>query len=341
MTGSKKLTLEQRLTVIVKAKNGQSNKSIAAEMGINLSTVKRIKQKYHKTGSVKDKARSGRPRKTTPREDRVLIRMCLANRQLNASDIRARLCASHKIVLAVRTVRLRLQKVGLSARIALKKPLLTYAHRLRRKAFALAHRDWTVEQWKQVLWSDESKYQLFPTGRVIVRRRTHEKWHPQCIIPTVKFGGGSIMVWGCMSWHGVGQLYRCRGTMNKDQYINVLQNNMIPSSRSLFGRRGVFVFQHDNAPCHKAKQVIDFLANKRVNVMEWPPQSPDMNPIEHVWEILFRKVQGMKPSNLDELWKIVEESWRAIAPEDLHTLVESMPRRVQAVIKANGGYTKY
>jgi hypothetical protein len=76
------------------------------------------------------------------------------------------------------------------------------------------------------------------------------------------------MVWGCMSWKGLGQLYRCKETMEMNQYINVLQNVMIPSSRTMFGHRGTFVFQQDNALCHKAKKVTEFLNSKRVNLLQ-------------------------------------------------------------------------
>ncbi|XP_065652985.1 uncharacterized protein LOC136080294 [Hydra vulgaris] len=192
------------------------------------------------------------------------------DRRLTAPDIAARLYRLYRIRLAVRTVRARLQKAGLNTCVAAKKPLLTCDHRRRRRAFALIHRGWTIDQWKQVLWSDESSFQVFSGGkRVLVRRRVCERYHSSCINATVKHGGGSIMVWGCISW--IGQFYRCVGAMNQDQYTGVLRDYMLLSAGALFGRQGELVFQQDNAPCHKAKWVCDFLTSKRVRVLEWPP----------------------------------------------------------------------
>ena len=144
-----------------------------------------------------------------------------------------------------------------------------------------------------------------------------EKYSPQCIVPKVKHGGGSLMIWGCMSGLGVGQVYRCEGTMRQDQYIRVLRNHMLPSATALYGQGQAFVFQQDNAPCHKA-WVCAFFERSGVDVLDWPAQSPDLNPIEHLWEVLFRKVQGRKPSNLDALWQLLREAWVAI-PADTMT----------------------
>ena len=342
MTGARKLSTEERLEVVVKIRNGMTWREVADSMKISESTILRILRKHRETGSVLDKPRSGRPRKTTARDDRVIVRMSLADRRLTATDICARLYRLHRIRLAVRTVRARLLQAGLKSCVAARKPLLTAEHCRRRRAFAAAHHNWTVDHWKQVLWSDESSFQVFCGGsRVIVRRRVGERFHKNCINPTVKHGGRSLMVWGCMSWLGVGQLYRCEGTMNQDQYLDVLRNCMLPSARTLFGPRRTFIFQQDNAPCHKARRVCNFLDSKRVRILDWPAQSPDLNPIEHLWEILFRKLQLAKPTSLDDLWKHLTDAWASITPEVLHTLVESMPRRVMQVLIAKGGHTKY
>lgn len=342
MAKSKQLTEEQRLMVIVKVKEGISYAKIASSMNISKPTVVAIVKKYRKTGSVKHQKGAGRPKKTSAREDRIIVRTSLSRRSLTSPDIRAAVRNNDNINCSVSTIRRRLVCAGLRARRAAKKPLLTAEHRRKRRAFAAKYRTWTINQWKKVLWSDESTFQVFCGGSAgVVRRREGERFHPACIIPTVKHGGGSLMVWGCMSGHGVGQLYRCTGTMNQHQYIEVLENHMLPSARNIAGLRNRFVFQHDNAPCHKAMRVGEYLATHNVRVLDWPPQSPDLNPIEHLWEILFRKVQGLKPGNANELWDVLVSSWNDISPDVVQTLVESMPRRLAAVLKANGGHTKY
>ena len=114
---------------------------------------------------------------------------------------------------------------------------------------------------------------------------------------------------------------------------------MLPSASRLTGRR--FTFQHDNDPKHTAKRVKAFLEQKHVRVLEWPPQSPDLNPIEHMWDELERQRPHDPPSNKQQLKDTLQRTWNAIGQETCAKLVDSMPRRLLAVIKAKGGPTKY
>ena len=94
-----------------------------------------------------------------------------------------------------------------------------------RKEFAKTHKHWTVQDWNKVLWSDESTFEVFcGAKRAYVRRKVGERFNSECVAPTVKHGGGSFMVWGCMSGLGAGHLYRCEGTVNQNKYIDILKN---------------------------------------------------------------------------------------------------------------------
>ena len=132
-----------------------------------------------------------------------------------------------------------------------------------------------MQQWDTVLWTDESTFQHFSGAkRAFMRRRFVERYNPQCIVPPpVKRGGGSLVVWGCMSGQGDGQLYRSEGTVRQDQYVSVLMNHMLPSGSSLYGECEAFVFQRDNAPCHKANKVTRFLERSHVEVLQCSAQS--------------------------------------------------------------------
>ncbi len=126
-----------------------------------------------------------------------------------------------------------------------------------------------------------------------------EEYKDKCVLPTVKHGGGSVMVWGCMGADSTGKLQFIEGTMNPNMYCNILKQSMIPSLRRL-GRRAVF--QHDNDHC--------FLKKLRVKVMDWPSVSPDLNPIFHLWGILKWKVEERKVSNIHKLRDVIMEEWK-------------------------------
>ena len=141
-----------------------------------------------------------------------------------------------------------------------------------------------------------------------------------------------------MSAAGVGELYFIEGNMNSNMYCEILQQSMIPSLQKLGSRA---VFQHDNDPKHTSKMTIALLKRLKVKVMDWPSMSPDLNPIEHLWRIHKQKVEVCKVLNICQLPDIVMEEWKSIPVTTCEALVNSMPRRVKAVLDNDGGYTKY
>lgn len=148
------------------------------------------------------------------------------------------------------------------------------------------------------------------------------------------------MVWGCFAWGGVGKLVKIDGTMTADSYISILKRNLKESARKV-GLEKKFIFQQDNDPKHTAHKTKAFFQTSRIKVLEWPPQSPDLNPIENLWSILDRNVDKGDVTNRDKLFEALETAWSQIKPQHLKNLVESMPRRLQSVIEAKGGHTKY
>ncbi len=146
----------------------------------------------------------------------------------------------------------------------------------------------------------------------------------------VKHGGGSVMVWGCMSAAGTGELQFIEGTMNANMYCDILKWSRIPSLLRL-GRRALF--QHDNDHC---------LAKEAEGKSDdWSNMSPDLNPIEHLWGILKCNVEERKVSNIHQLCDVVVEEWKRTPAGTCEALVNSMPKRVKAVLENNGGLTKY
>ena len=172
--------------------------------------------------------------KSTKRSDRTLVRISLGNRRLNSQELARELKESSGVALSAPTVRRRLLENGLRGCKARKKPLLTEKQRKRRLDWARSHVKWPIEKWRKVLFSDESTFTVNNhAGNNFVRRKPEEEYRPYCISPTIKHPR-SIMVWGCMAANGIGRLKVVSGMMNRTKYIDVLENKMLPSARSLF-----------------------------------------------------------------------------------------------------------
>lgn len=318
-------------------------REIAKRVGCSRNGVSGVIQRYNETGSMKDKPRSGRPRKSTPREDRTLVRLSLTDRRKSSSELSRDWQDTNNITVHPSTVRRRLICAGLKGCKARKKPLLTEKQRRNRLKWAREHKSWSVDQWKRVLFSDESTFSVTNhSGLQYVRRRPGEAFKPWCITPTVKHPT-SVMVWGCMAASGVGRLDFVIGMMNGEKYIKTMHDKMLPSARTLFGEGATdWWFQDDNAPCHRAKKVKAWMEQQGVTTLPWPAQSPDLNPIENLWQRMAVILNKTKPKTKKELMEGLVRAWhRVIEAKELEKLVSSMPNRCRLVIENKGWPIKY
>jgi transposase len=332
---------------------GLSRGEIQRDLGIGKNATQTWADRYERDGEMKRKKGSGRPRVTTEAEDRYLKVQCKRNRKSTAVELAKTIKKNGKPKATVRTIRNRLLEIGYPARIARKKPLLTKVQMKKRLQWARDHKDWTIQRWTKVLWSDESFFTLFPhTGRQYVRRQPGEAMREDCLAKTVKHGGGKIMVWGSFHASGTGILKRITGTMDKNKYHTILTRTVIPEIKKLNAQEindVIWTFQQDNDPKHTAKKNKKYLENKlkeeevKFEVLPWPSQSPDLNPIEHVWNKLKNALRDRpeRPSSLDQLFEFVKEEWEKLPKDYLRVLVESLPRRIEAVIENRGGSIPY
>ena len=195
-----------------------------------------------------------------------------------------------------------------------------------------------------MVFSDESRFCLFHNdGRAGVWRGVGERYNVDCLKPTVQGGGGSVMVWGCISWEGVGPLVLVEGTLNQCRYVNILSKHFVPYLKEIDEQHPGAVLQSDNAPCHTAEYTIQWLQSHGINRMPWPAQSPDLNPIEHLWDYLDRQLRKRipLPTSPAGLAAALQDEWGKIPLDVVRNLFSSMPTRVGAVIKAKGWPTSY
>ena len=295
---------------------------------------------YDKSGSHEDRSRKG---VTSAVEDKFIRVTSLRNCKLTAPQIRAQMNATQSSSsrhISTSTVQRRLHESGLYGQIAAKKTLLRKSNKQKRFVWAKKHKEWTLDQWKSVLWSDESKFEIFgSTRRVFVQRRKGERMVSTCMVPTVKHGGGGVMVWGCFAGDTVGDLFKIEGTLNQHGYHSILQWHAIPSGLRLVGPS--FIFQQDNDRKHTSELCKGYLTKKEsdgvLHQMTWPPQSPDLNPIEMVWDEMDRRVKAKGPTSAQHLWELLQDCWKTISGDYLMKLIERKPRVCKAVIKAKGG----
>ena len=332
----------QQSTIISLLQNGYSLCQIQLKTDVWKSTIGRIKREmdWDKENSI-----GGHPSKLSAHDKQFVIHQITTGKLDNA--VQATHFINNIIPTPVhpQTVRRALKEGDFQAIIKKKRPLLKKAHRLACLKFARYHENWTVEDWKRVLWSDETKInRIGSDGRVYTWKKRGEPLTDRTTTPTVKHGGGNnLMVWGCMGWNGVWKLTEVQGIMDGQQYCEILEDGVVESFEKLEMAEGERIFQQDNDPKHMSNKATKWFEDNDIQVLVWPAQSPDINPIEHLWVSLKHALQqySRPPKGVHELWDRVREEWNKIPPETCQQLIESMPRRIQAVIKAKGGHTKY
>ncbi|KAG1182388.1 hypothetical protein G6F35_015616 [Rhizopus arrhizus] len=234
------------------------------------------------------------------------------------------------------------------AKIKAKKPLLSKQHKKRRLAWAMTHKVWTTDDWRRMVFSDETKVNVFGSDDCkYYWSRPDDVLQPHHLDITVKGSQGSVMVWGCITYDGPG--YACwihDGTMKAVDYVNILETTLMDSLKYDGYNPEDIYFQQDKAPKHNSKLGKQWFVDnyfKSDHIFSWPAQSPDLNPIEHVWHHhkLKLNVHDTKAKGVHELWEIIEKEWNTFTVDECRRYIDSMPDRCKAVINAKGGHTRY
>uniref|UniRef100_A0A8C7SLW5 Transposase Tc1-like domain-containing protein n=1 Tax=Oncorhynchus mykiss TaxID=8022 RepID=A0A8C7SLW5_ONCMY len=312
-------------------KAGMGYRTIGKQLGEKATTVGAIIRKWKKFKMTVNHARSGAPCKISPRGASMIMRKVRDQPRTTRQDLVNDLKRAGNTV-SNKTISNTLRRHGLKSCIARKVRLLKPAHVQARLKFANDHLDDPEGEWEKVMWSDETKIELFGQNSTrSVWRKKKDEYNPKNTIPTVKHGGGNIILWGCFSAKGTGRLHRIEGRMDVAMYREILANNLLPSVRALKMGRG-WVFQHDNNPKHTARATKEWLHKKHVKVLEWPSQSPDQNPIENIWRELKVRIIQRQPRNLKDLEKVCMEEWPKIPAAVCANLVKNCRKSMISVI---------
>lgn len=327
---------------VVLREQGWTYRQIAADLNFSVSVIYRAIKRHRETGLYKRRQGQGKKRKTTRNQDRFLVISALRRRTSTASDLQNELRMADGVEISDQTVRNRLREHNLRARRPMRALRLQIHHRQARLRFGLEHVNWQLRHWRRTLFTDESRFSLTSCdGRVRVWRRPGERTDRPNILEYDRSGLGSVMVWGGISLESRTELLIVQGPLNAVRYVqDILAQEVVPAAE----RMGPdFLLMHDNARAHVAEFTINFLEDRGIAVMNWPAISPDLNPIEHLWDMLERRIRKRLrvPQNLQGLADALVEEWRNIPQQDIRKLVRSMPHRCQSVIDAHGGHTRY
>src|SRR3979490_2197296 len=259
----------QKENILSLASHGHSTRTIASRLGLSQSTVSRTLRTLHPNQPCSS---GGRPPKLSSRHQHAILLQISTGRAANATQVTKHINTIIPHPVSSETVRRVLRKHSFKAVVKKKKPFLITRHRQLRLAFALKHREWTVEDWKRVIWSDETKINRFGSdGRQWVWKQKGEGLIEREVQGTVKFGGENIMVWGCMGWNGVGKLAEIEGRMDAEQYVEILDDHLLPSIEESGISEGDCIFQQDNDPKHASRKARNWMEENGITLLDWAP----------------------------------------------------------------------
>ena len=336
--GSKQVSEETKRCILDAYYMGVRQKDIVQYYQMPQSTVANIIRRGRNT------EKRGRKQKLSDRSIRNLLSCARKNRFCSIHTITAKFNEFSTIKVCVNTVRSILHKNGMKNYVAASKPFLSKLNIKRRRKWAQEHQYWDAIQWDKVVFSDESSFTVRPKHvRKKVWRQKGRRFDTQNTVSTFKSGYVSISVWAGFSGLGRTPLVRIEGTLRQEKYKEILEKQVLPFASKHYGGSNNFTFQQDNFGPHKAKSIKAYLDENEVKTMDWPAQSPDLNPIENAWAILKRRLRkrARYPKNADELFSILQQEWSSIPNSYFKKLVSSMHTRVQLVKLNKGRSTKY
>ncbi|KAK2943605.1 putative Transposable element Tc1 transposase [Blattamonas nauphoetae] len=337
------MDLATRGAAIAFKRTGISEREIGRRLEVPHSTIQKFFSVHRHSplsnAALKDRPRSGRPRCTTARQDRFIVRSIVIDPNTDASSVAADLPTHDGRSVSERTIRRRAAEAGLYHRVKRSAPHLTAAHRHARLQFAEAHADRTVDDWRKVMFYDESSVECGQNhGQQWVWRKKGEEWRGENRKLTVKFAG-HVSFWCTMAAGGPGSFHVLNGTLDSARYLNVVRRHVQRDGIRLCGEH--FIFQQDNHSAHTADEVLDYMERKGIQTLNWPANSPDLSPIENMFACLKRNVTERNPSNQNRLREIAQEEWNLFTPAYTNALISSIPHRLQEVIERRGGSTSY
>lgn len=325
---------ETREHIIAMYRNNKSYSEIAKTIKCSKSMVYNAVQHFLAYSTTENISRKRRPKITTTREDALIVCELQKNPYKSAREIKETVFGTKQLGPSVDTIKRRLRNVELLRPLCHRKSVFSQKNRKDRLAFAKKYQDWTVAEWKKVLFSGETKINMVVSGGRGCPQNTEFDLNAH---ETLEHEGESIMLWGGISWCGIGPIHKINSAADQFYYASIQSDVLVPNA----AHNLLVMSQKDSKPKHTARPVEIWESNHFISLLDWPSCSLDLNPIENLWTKLKAEVGQHKMSSSKELFAKARETWHNIPIAECQSLIESMPRRCQAVIDSNGFVTKY
>jgi transposase len=333
----------KRIAAAVLREDGQRAAAVAAKLHTTPRTVERWSQRIaaqQNFAAAADAPRSGRPHKTSEEQDVNIALTSLQEPFTTPRGIKRKLMLPN---ISPRTIARRLDHADIPAHLARHRRHLSEEEIRARFSFAEGYEHWTEEQWAGVLFADEKCFtgEGHP-GRVWVRiprganpldpqYTAHKLQHPK-----------SVPAWACFSGAGVGYMAYSYDSLKGPMLAKIFREWLVPTAQEQLGvGKQAWFLLHDNVRVHHAPAPTAALFNAGFTQIDFPPYSPDLNPIENLWADVQKRVDEMPSSTRPQLEAAVVKAWSETSTELCSKLARSMPKRIQEVIRLKGQYTHY
>jgi transposase len=319
------LSQQQKIDILIQHGQGRSVRSIARDIKCSFNTVSRTVRKFAITGSIANKTRTRRRLFSSSTNKRKLRDLIRHHRQWTTKHLTAQLKDRYNLITSRHTVGRERRCMSFHIVSRRKRPTLTLLHKYKRLKYAIDNEE---EDWDDVWFSDEKQFRVDLSTQKVWK----QPWE------TVIYGFVpprtiAVSVWGAVSWDGRTTLHTSTQPFDSDAYCNIIDKHLIQQQPDSFHR-----LLQDNAKPHKSNLTLDYLNNFDVELVpDYPPCSPELNPIEHVWSWMVSYINQEFPYTLPQLKQRVKEAWIAIPQNIIQHYISHLSTVCKQIIEAKGG----
>ncbi|MBW0519502.1 hypothetical protein O181_059217 [Austropuccinia psidii MF-1] len=334
----KPLSLELKGRIVGMHEGGLPSSEIARRLELSRYTVYHIISRFQRRGTVATAARSGRPQKLNSADKEELSRLLTSDTKKSFEEITNTLSTR----VCSRTVRRRAQEMGYYPKVMAPQHKRTNRREASRLQFSLKHRFWTIEDWKQVIWTDVLSFEArVPNPQICICHEQTQNYPAECIAPELQTQTISITVWAAFCGDRKADLVIVhQGKKTGKNYVDMVYEMGLGPLLDQDGFPQGAILMEDGEHIHQSIACKQWRMKRQLATLDWPAQSPDLNPIKTLSKLLQDMVQNIyKPQNLDQMKAAVFQAWSNVGVECLQSLLGSMFKRLEDVIQAEGGPT--